>query len=169
MLAVLKAHDNTKDFSSSALPLIVILFAGSGCAALIYELVWFQFLQLIIGSSAVSLAMLLACYMGGMCLGSVALPRLRASSRHHPLRLYGWAELGIGMCGVLALWGVPYVDQFYLRGATPGMGELLFRAVVAAACLLPPTILMGASLPAGARSVETTPRGISWLGFFYAG
>ena len=32
-----------------------------------------------------------------------------------------------------------------------------------------PTLLMGASLPAVARWVETTPKGVSWLGFFYGG
>ena len=36
-------------------------------------------------------------------------------------------------------------------------------------CLLPPTLLMGATLPAIARWVETTPEGVSWLGFFYGG
>ena len=36
-------------------PLMLLLFVGSGCAALIYEIVWFQLLQLVIGSSAVSL------------------------------------------------------------------------------------------------------------------
>src|SRR4029077_10876691 len=41
--------------------------------------------------------------------------------------------------------------------------------VVVAICLLPPTLLMGASLPAMARWIETTPSGISWLGFFYGG
>jgi spermidine synthase len=39
---------------------ILVLFAGSGCAALIYEIVWFQLLQLVIGSTAVSLGLLLA-------------------------------------------------------------------------------------------------------------
>ena len=43
------------------------------------------------------------------------------------------------------------------------------RAIVAALCLLPPTLLMGATLPAIARWVETTPAGVSWLGFFYGG
>ena len=33
------------------LPLLLFLFIGSGCAALIYEIVWFQLLQLVIGSS----------------------------------------------------------------------------------------------------------------------
>ncbi len=154
--------------SSPILVGLVVLFAGSGCAALIYELVWFQFLQLVIGSSAVSLAMLLTAYMGGLCLGSVALPRI-VSARHHPLLIYAWLELGIGIFGILALWGVPYVDRLYVAGSAPGFAQLIFRAVIAAVCLLPPTILMGASLPAAARWVETTPSGVSWLGFFYGG
>jgi spermidine synthase len=47
--------------------------------------------------------------------------------------------------------------------------SILLRGVVGAICLLPPTLLMGATLPAIARWVETTPKGVSWLGFFYGG
>src|SRR5215471_396063 len=83
----------------------LLLFAGSGCAALIYEIVWFQLLQLVIGSSAVSLGLLLAAYMGGLCGGSLALPRL-APARAHPLRVYAVLESGIGVFGILALLGV---------------------------------------------------------------
>jgi spermidine synthase len=36
-------------------------------------------------------------------------------------------------------------------------------------CLLPPTLLMGATLPAIARWVEAGPAGVSWLGVFYGG
>ena len=36
--------------------MILLLFAASGCAALVYEIVWFQELQLVIGASAVSRA-----------------------------------------------------------------------------------------------------------------
>ena len=36
-------------------PLLLLLVA-SGCAALIYELVWFQLLRQVIGASAISLA-----------------------------------------------------------------------------------------------------------------
>jgi spermidine synthase len=46
---------------------------------------------------------------------------------------------------------------------------LMVRAVFCALFLLPPTIMMGATLPAISRWVETTPRGVSWLGFFYGG
>ena len=50
-----------------------------------------------------------------------------------------------------------------------GLTGILLRGLFAAACLLPPTILMGATLPAMARRIESTPHGVSWLGFFYGG
>jgi len=150
------------------LPLAVLLFIGSGCAALIYEVVWFQLLQQVLGSSAVSLGVLLGTFMGGMCAGSLALPRLVGRARH-PLRVYAAVELGIGICGLLALLVVPAVGRVYTSLVGHGLPGILLRALVAAICLLPPTFLMGASLPAIARWVQTTPRGVSWMGFFYAG
>ena len=151
-----------------SLPLLPLLLAGSGCAALIYEIVWLQLLQLVIGSSAVSLALLLAAYMGGLCLGSVLLPRL-VSPRYHPLRVYASLEIGVAFLGLLALFGVPLVGRLYLAGATQGTLGLILRGLVAAVCLLPPTLLMGASLPAIARWIQATPQGVSWLGFLYSG
>ncbi|HEV3333301.1 MAG TPA: fused MFS/spermidine synthase [Bryobacteraceae bacterium] len=150
-----------------ALPWLLILLAGSGCAALIYEIVWFQLLQLVIGSSAISLGLLLAAYMGGLCLGSAFLPRL-VTSRLHPLRVYALLELGIGAFGILALFGVPLVGRIYVAGASEGMAGFLLRGLVAGVCLLPPTLLMGGSLPAIARWIETTPKGVSWLGYLYS-
>ncbi len=150
------------------MPLLLILFIGSGCAALIYEIVWFQLLQLVIGSSVVSLGVLLGTFMGGMCLGSLLLPRM-VSSRHHPLRVYATLEFGIGIIGLLILWGMPLIGGIYTAWAGPGVAGLFVRGIVAAICLLPPTLLMGATLPAVARWVETTPQGVSWLGFFYGG
>src|ERR1700686_5818910 len=94
------------------LPLLLVLFIGSGCAALIYEIVWFQLLQLIVGSSAVSLGVLLGTYMGGMCLGSLLLPRY-VSARKHPLRVYAFIEGGIGVCGLLVLLILPLIDHLY--------------------------------------------------------
>ena len=150
------------------MPFLVILFVGSGCAALIYEIVWFQLLQLVIGSSAISLGVLLGTFMAGMCLGSLLLPRV-VSARHHPLRVYAALEFGIGVIGLLILWGMPLVGGVYTSWAGSGFGGLFVRGIIAAICLLPPTLLMGATLPAVARWVETTPEGVSWLGFFYGG
>jgi spermidine synthase len=111
-----------------------LLFSfASGVAALIYEIVWFQLLELVIGSTAVSLGILLATFMGGMCLGSLILRRLRFYA----------LELGIAICGILVWILMP----------------LAGNAWWAAACLLPPTLLMGATLPALARHVHGDLRG----------
>ena len=145
------------DSARRYLPLLVLLFVGSGCAALIYEIVWFQILELVIGSSSISLGVLLGTFMGGMCLGSLLAPRL-ISRAHHPLKVYAALELGIAVIGLLILYGVPLIGQLHAS-----------RALIAAICLLPPTFLMGATLPAISRWVEATPEGVSWLGFFYGG
>jgi len=154
--------------SRRLLPALLLLFVGSGCAALIYEVVWFQLLELVIGSSAVSMGVLLGTFMGGMCLGSFLLPRL-VSPHVHPLRVYAWLEIGIGAMGLLILFGMPLVGGAYTAWAGSGIVGILLRGVAAAICLLPPTLLMGATLPAIARWVEQTPDGVAWLGFFYGG
>jgi spermidine synthase len=148
------------------LPLLLLLFVGSGCAALIYEIVWFQLIELVIGSSAVSLGVLLGTFMGGMCLGSLLLPRFVSPTRH-PLRVYAALEAGIGVLGLIVLVAVPFVGGIYTATAMHGLAGIIWRGVLCAICLLPPTLLMGATLPAIARWVETTPTGVSWLGFFY--
>src|SRR5881392_3961225 len=89
------------------LPLVLLLFVGSGCAALIYEIVWLQMLQLVIGSNGLSLGVLLGTFMGGMCLGSLLLPRF-VSPAYHPLRVYAVLELGIAAIALLILAGLPY-------------------------------------------------------------
>ena len=150
------------------LPALVLLFIGSGCAALIYEIVWFQLLQLVIGSSSISLGILLGTFMGGMCLGSLLMPRA-VSSRQHPLRVYASLEAGIGLLGLLILFGMPLIGGLYTAWAGEGLVSVFVRAIVAGVCLLPPTMLMGATLPAISRWVTATPEGVSWLGFFYGG
>jgi spermidine synthase len=157
----------TEAHSPRLLVLLVVLFAGSGCAALIYEIVWYQLLEFVIGSTAVSLGVLLATFMGGLCLGSLALPRIASLRRYHPLRVFAAVEVGIAVCGILVLFGVPLVDRLYVAAVGHGLPAILLRAVVASLCLAPPTILMGASLPAIARWMQTTRQGVTWLGLLY--
>lgn len=152
--------------SERFLPVVLALFVASGCAALIYEIVWFQLLELVIGSSAVSIGVLLGTYMGGMCIGSLALGRF-VRSTVHPLRVYALLEVGIAACGLLMLVAMPLVQNVYTAIVGYGLPGLVLRGFCAALCLLPPTILMGATLPAAARWVSTTPRGVAWLGYFY--
>ena len=150
------------------LPVLLLLFVGSGAAALIYEIVWFQMLELFVGSSSVSIGVLLGTFMGGMCLGSFLLPRYIPPSRH-PLRVYALLEITIGVIGLLLLVVLPLVGHVYTAWGGYGVTGYLLRGLVASICLLPPTLAMGATLPAVARWVQTTPTGVSWLGFFYAG
>src|SRR5215475_12430784 len=150
------------------LPPILLLFMGSGCAALIYEIVWFQILQLVVGASAVSLAVLLGTFMGGMFAGSILLPRY-VSPVEHPLRVYAKLEGMIGAAGALLIVLMPLVGRLYTSLDGGGPASIVFRALVSAILLLPPTMLMGATLPAISRYVEATPSGVAWLGFFYGG
>lgn len=150
------------------LPLLVLLFIGSGCAALIYEIVWLQMLSLIVGSSAISLGVVLGTFMGGMCAGSLLLSRY-VSRREHPLRVYAKLEFSIGIAGLLLLFLLPIIGKLYVAVGLGGFAGLLLSGLFCAIALLPPTLMMGATLPAISRFVEATPRGVSWLGFFYGG
>ena len=75
------------------LPFLVLLFIGSGCAALIYEIVWFQILELVIGASSISLGILLGTFMGGMCVGSLLRSQVRFA---HTSSLAGVCISGAG-------------------------------------------------------------------------
>jgi spermidine synthase len=147
-------------------PLLLLFFIASGCAALIYEVVWFHLLRLVVGASSVSLAIVLTSYMGGMCLGSLAFPRW-VSPHHPPLRVYAYLEAGIAAFGVALLGLLPLVGKLYVAVVGHGQPGIALRAFVCTLCLLPPTMLMGATLPAIARCLNTTRSGMSKLGLLY--
>ena len=149
------------------LPALLFLFAASGCSALIYEVVWYQSLQLAIGSTSVSLGILLATYMGGLCVGSLWLPRRNWAM--HPLKVYAGLEAGIAVFAVIVQLLIPYLSKVYWIGAATGLGGMLMRGVLAAVCMFIPTMLMGASLPSIVRVVKTGEHGegVNWWGFLY--
>ncbi|MDQ2639984.1 MAG: fused MFS/spermidine synthase [Pseudomonadota bacterium] len=142
------------------------LFIVSGGAALIYEVVWFQSLSLIIGSSAVSMAVVLATYMGGMGLGSLVYLRWRGRFGH-PLRIYAQLELLIAICALLVLYVLPWAGGLYTAVGGGGFSGILLRGLFCAIFLLPPTMAMGATLPAAAGWLQSTPEGVSRAGFYY--
>jgi spermidine synthase len=141
-------------------------FGASGAAALIYELVWFHHVQIVIGSSSFSIAILLASFMGGMALGSALLPHL-VPVRHHPWRIVALLEMAIACVGL----GMPALltalQALYLGLADDGSTSLLARAMVCSVALLPPTLLMGATLPAIARLTTSQPGAAAIVGRFY--
>jgi len=136
------------------LPALLFLSIPSGCAALMYEVVWYQMLQLAIGSTTVSMAFLLAAFMGGLCIGSLALGRYKVSM--HPLKMYAYIEIGIAIFGLFVLLALPLLDRVYFAAVGYGLPNMILRALLAGICLLPPAILMGASLPAAARWIESS-------------
>jgi spermidine synthase len=154
-----------------ALPLVLLLFCASGCAALIYEIVWYQLLQIAIGSTAISLGVLLASFMGGLCLGSLGLPwlsrRLPRLSQY-PFRTFAGIEFLIGLCGGMELLIIPLAGELFLQGPQAGFAGMALRSAVCAVCLLPPTTLMGASLPAVAAWAGANRRGALYCGLLYA-
>src|SRR4030095_5540643 len=150
------------------LPAMLLLFIGSGCAALIYEIVWFQVLQLVVGASSISLAVLLGTFMGGMFAGSLLLARY-VSPADHPLRVYAKLEAMIGFSGALLMVLMPFVGRLYTAVDGGGPASIVLRAIVSVILLMPPAMLMGATLPAISRYVEATPAGVAWLGVFYGG
>ncbi len=164
---VLSEPEATKHYDRT-LAWLLVLFVASGAAALIYEVIWFQLLQLVIGSSSLSLAVLLATFMGGMCIGSMSLPYLVPRS-WHPLRVYAVLEAAIGLWALGLIEWLPQLDRWYSLWAGQANHGAFGRAVLATICLVPPTIFMGATLPAIARYVEQKPSGVTWLGFFYGG
>lgn len=148
------------------LPLLLVLFAASGTAALIYEIVWLQLLQLVIGSSAVSLAVLLGTWMGGMCLGSLLFARFVGPGQS-ALKVYAVLEAATAVFGILVLFGLPLVERFYIAGISHGLPGMILRGLACVICLLPPTLLMGATLPAISRWVAASPDAAAWWGYLY--
>ena len=146
---------------------LTLLFVASGCAALIYEVVWLHLMRLVIGASALSVGIVLASFMGGMFLGSLLFARFVKPDRN-PLRVYAYLEIGIGVCGILMPLVLPAVRSVYIGLFGYGALGIALRAVIAGIMLLPPTALMGATLPAIARRYSHGRLGMSGLASLYA-
>ena len=78
--------------------------------------------------------MLRGTFMGGLCLGSLLLPRW-LSSKRNPFAWYALLELFIGTYGVLLLALLPMVGRVY-SGWLGGAGGFVTRGIAAAFCLL---------------------------------
>jgi spermidine synthase len=146
---------------------IRLMFLASGCAALTYEVIWMHLMRLVIGASSMSVGIVLASFMGGMFLGSLFFARYVPRVRH-PLRVYAAIEVGIGVFGLLMPLLLPAIRHVYVGLVGYGAVGIALRAVVAAVLLLPPTALMGATLPAVARRYSGGRRGTSALAWLYA-
>lgn len=138
---------------------VSLLLFGSGACALIYQTVWLRQFRLIFGASTLASAAVLAIFMGGLGLGGLIIGK-RADQSRNPLSMYGFLETGVAISAVLSpllLWAA---GRLYLAmGGSFAMGSFLatiVRLLLSVLVLIVPTVLMGGTLPAASRAVETT-------------
>jgi spermidine synthase len=143
---------------SSPLARAAPLLFGSGLCALTYQVVWQRELRLVFGGSTAANAAVLAIFIGALGLGS-ALLGPRADRHPRPFRLYAALEALIAASAAatpLLLW---VAREAYVRlGGTPQLGTplgTLIRLLLSALVLAMPCFLMGGTLPAATRALES--------------
>jgi spermidine synthase len=137
---------------------VSILLFGSGLTALVYQVAWTRELRLVFGFSTAASAAVVAIFMGGLGFGGLLLgPRADRSDR--PLAFYGRLELLIAASAAVTPLLIWLVRAAYI--ATGGTGRLgmaggtVVRLLLSAIVLALPTVLMGGTLPAATRAIET--------------
>ncbi len=150
--------EKTDKSSGQRFGLIAALFIASGFSSLIYQVVWTRQLVLVFGSTTFATATVLAVFMGGLALGSFVVSRF-VDKLARPFLWYGIAEGAIGLwaLAVPALFAaaVPLYRLSWQQLHPTLISFGLIRFVIAAAILIIPTSLMGATLPLLARFVTS--------------
>lgn len=140
---------------------VVGLFTISGACGLVYQVVWGRLAVLVFGSTTPAIATVLGVFFLGLALGSYGAGKC-ADRFRHPLVLYGWLEIGIGLYA--ALFHLPLDAMQHLHQAVfpllyDNPALLTFaRVLMAAVVLLPATILMGATVPVIGDLLTRSPR-----------
>ncbi len=132
------------------LPLLLTLFFLSGFCALIYQTLWLRLLALVFGVTVYAASTVLASFMSGLAVGSL-LAGFVAERTKQPLRLFGIAELLVGITALITPWALETVTRTYLEwypSLAGNLGQLtLVRFLLSFAVLMVPTVLMGSTLP----------------------
>lgn len=133
------------------------MFFVSGAAGLVYEVVFAKSLALTFGSTTRASTTVLATYMGGMAAGAWLGGRI-SGGKYRPLVIYAVCEAGVAIWCALSPFVLSFVQRLYIGLATgadpssPWLGAL--QVLLGALVLLPPTILMGVTLPVVAKQFE---------------
>lgn len=129
---------------------ILLLFFCSGATALVYEVVWSKYLALILGSTIQAQTFVLASFMGGLALGN-KLFGARADRIQNQVSTYGYLEAAIGLYAFSFPLLYKGADALFMALGSNNLDNPIVLAgvkfLVSALLLLPPTILMGATLP----------------------
>jgi spermidine synthase len=125
---------------------LAVLFALSGCAGLIFEVIWSRQLSLLFGSTVQSASITAGTFLLALGIGAYLGGRLSRSG--NLLRTYALLELSVGVVGILITWLLP--QAFPLASLLSGENQLsllLVRCLGAALFIGVPCLAMGASLP----------------------
>ena len=150
--------------------LILFLFTLSGVSGLIYEISWIRLLSHLLGGTSFAISTVLAAFMGGLALGSRYFGD-RADHTKGLLRLYANLEFGIAALGIIVYAIIYFAPPIYasLASGMHPVAVAVLRVVIAMLLLLPPTFLMGGTLPILSRFVVRRPDRLGrGLGLLYA-
>jgi spermidine synthase len=155
---------------SRPLTKVALLLFGSGACSLIYETVWLRELRLVFGASTMASAAVVACFVGGLGAGGILFGK-RADAHPRPLEMYSWLEGGIALSSALTPVLLVVVRAVYVTlGGTRSLGFVggsVVRLILAAVMFAVPTLLMGGTLAAASRAVESDEdrgrRGVAML------
>ena len=133
---------------------VLACFFGSGVTSLVLEVVWTRILGTVFGNTVLASSTVLTAFMLGLALGSIAIGKM-VDRCARPLLLYGALEMGIGLYALLFPWITAAGSSFYIwfyRWCSPGYWPLNgVRLGLSLLFLLPPTVMMGGTLPVLAR------------------
>lgn len=149
----------------------------SGAAGLICEVCWIRQSALIFGCTTYALSTTLALFFFGLAVGSYLFGRIAQRSRW-PLWLYGSMEMGLAGLIVLSLpgfelaghvYGLISQSQGWITATATDWPLLLVRVALVALLLVPPTVLMGGTLPLFCRHFTARGERVAWpVGGLYA-
>ncbi|HZH28848.1 MAG TPA: fused MFS/spermidine synthase [Azospirillaceae bacterium] len=150
--------------AGSLLPIHAAFFL-SGFSALIYQTVWQRLLGLFAGSETVSATLTVGAFLFGLGIGSLWGGHLADRlGRARAMQAFALCEAGIAGCALLSR---PVLYDVLFRGMVGYADSPVVVYPTVFLALLPPTLLMGMSLPLLARAVveqvETAPVRIGWL------
>ena len=154
------------------LPLLLILFFGSGVCALVYQVMWLRLLALVFGVTVYAASTVLAGFMAGLGIGSYAAGRL-ATRITRPLAAFGIAEVLVGITAFASPVVLDALTRVWvvLHPSLPDSVAVItiIRFVVAFLVLIVPTSLMGATLPLVIKSAVAREDRIGGrIGLLYA-
>ena len=132
--------------------LFLFLYAASGAAALLYEVVWLRLLTLSMGHTAAAVGTVLAAFMGGLAAGAWAAGRLtRSLGLRRAVRTYAALEAFVGGCALLLPVALddsqPLLAWAYGNGAGGGLFDVV-RLGISLLLVAIPTAAMGAGVKA---------------------